>query len=357
MKKKIFTVMILAIVNAVAMAQITIQPTVSVVGFLQKDQLWNILVVNSSNTNYDCRLKLVLMDRLTGQEIFTATTAQFTLTTGAKQINVNTLNPVQYNYLSGYQNNNLQGLIPAGTYSACYGLSEISAKGVNLAEECINFDAEPLSPPMLIFPSDSSQAETAPAQFSWIPPTPVAMFDRLHYEILITEINQGQKATEAIQENLPFYSEGNLPSNLLGYPGTSPAFEKEKWYAWQVIARDDRQYAGKSNVWVFRIGKEPDDQIMPGDIYLLLKDEKTGTYQLNNRTLHIKYFSPSTSYNGKIIFSNEKGNEVKTDKLKIKQGDNYFDFRLTNRFQPNTPYTLTITDKENKPHTLTFRTN
>ncbi len=151
---------------------------------------------------------------------------------------------MQYNYIVSGIGNRLQGLIPAGSYMACYRLVNSTSKD-NLAEECVPFDAEPLSPPMLIFPADSAQLEAAPNQLSWTPPAPDGMFDRLHYEIVITEINEGQKASEAIQENLPFYSDGSLYTNVMNYSGTGSSFEKDKWYAWQVIAKDDGNYAGE----------------------------------------------------------------------------------------------------------------
>jgi hypothetical protein len=216
--------------------------------------LWNILVVNNGGTAYNnCRLNLILRDRLTGQEIFTASTALFNIASGAKQFNINTLSPVQYNYLAGIGNNNLQALIPVGVYTACYSLSGYSLKDVTLAEDCVQFDAEPLSPPMLIFPADSSALDNKPNQFSWTPPTPAAMFSQLHYEILITQVQEGQKADEAIQQNIPFYTEGGLFNSLLNYPGSAWAFEKDKWYAWQIVAKDDKSYAAKSEVWVFKI--------------------------------------------------------------------------------------------------------
>ena len=254
MKKYFFTIILLALANATLFAQVTIQPNVPAIGIIQKNQLWNVLIVNSSNNAYlDCRLKLLLRDRETGQDIFTEITASFNIDAGAKQLNINALNPVQYNYLSGIPNNNLLGLISTGSYTACYSLI---SKSLNIAEECIQFDTEPLSPPMLIFPADSSLLDIAPTQFSWTAPTPAEMFDRLHYEILITEIQNEQKANEAIQQNIPFYNDGTLFSNVLNYPSSSQAFEKNKWYAWQVIAKDDKSYAGKSEVWVFKIQNE-----------------------------------------------------------------------------------------------------
>jgi hypothetical protein len=254
MKKYFFTILLLALANASVYAQVTIQPNVPAAGIIQKNQLWNVLIVNSSNNAFfGCRLNLLLRDRATGQEIFTATTAEFIIDAGVKQLNINTLNPIQYNYLSGVANNNLQGLIATGSYTACYSLT---SKLLNIAEECIPFDTEPLSPPMLIFPADSSVLDIAPTQLSWTAPTPADMFDRLQYEILITEVQDGQKANEAIQQNLPFYNDGNLFNNVLNYPTSAQAFEKNKWYAWQIIARDDKTYAGKSEVWVFKIQSE-----------------------------------------------------------------------------------------------------
>ena len=71
MKKIFFTVLMFTMAGYFVKAQITLQPNVPAVGLIQKNQLWNVLVINSSNTTYfDCRLNLVLRDRLTGQEIF-----------------------------------------------------------------------------------------------------------------------------------------------------------------------------------------------------------------------------------------------------------------------------------------------
>jgi hypothetical protein len=251
--KKIFLGFAILLLAEQLVAQVTMQLSVPATGMIQKNQLWNVLVVNPTNKQYDCRLELVLRDRITGQEVMTATTGQFTIASGSKQLNATVLSPIQYNNILSGIDTRLQGLLPTGSYTACYASSSITLKETNLAEECISFDAEPLSPPMLIFPADSAELDNAPTQLSWTPPTPEGMFDRLHYEIAITEIKDGQKAPEAIQENLPFYADGALYTNNMNYPGTATSFEKDKWYAWQVVARDDRNYAGKSEVWVFKV--------------------------------------------------------------------------------------------------------
>lgn len=355
MKKEFFTVLILLIINATTIAQVTLQPVLPPTGMIAQNQLWNVLVVNSSSITYNCTLKLVLSDRQTGQPVFTAFTAPFAVAGGAKQLNTNTLSPIQYNFISGVFNSSPAGLLPAGSYTACYSLSSPAGKGDDLADECVQFDAEPLNPPLLISPSDSSRLQIMPGQFSWTPPSPAGMFDRLHYEILITEIREGQNANEALQENIPFYNEGTLINNMLNYPGTATGFEKGKWYAWQVVARDDRQYAGKSDVHVFTIEEDSNKISLQPDIYLLLEDHAKGTYELTNRKLNIKYFSFDKDHEAQIVFSDNKGNTIKTNKRKVSQGQNYFEFRLGNRFNSNTIYTVIITDNQNKKHSLTFR--
>jgi hypothetical protein len=358
MKKIFIALIILLSTQAAAIGQVTIQPGLPAVGLIQKNQLWNVLVVNGSAAAYKCILAISLKDRSTGIDILTATSGQFDVNAGAKQLNVNLLSPIQYNYVTGGADNRMQGLLPAGTYMACYQLVAVSTgKPETLAEECVQFDAEPLSPPMLIFPADSSLLETLPNQFSWIPPTPEGMFDRLRYELVITEIKEGQKAEEALQVNIPFYNDGALFSNRMNYPASAIAFEKEKWYAWQVTARDDKAYGGKSEVWVFKITKEAKTVNLVNDIYLLMQDEVKGTYQINSKNLHIKYFSYSSDDGAQVIFSDEKGNAIKTVKQKIVQGDNYFSFSLTHQFQPGKVYRVTVAEKNNKHHTLTFSIN
>src|SRR5882757_3802717 len=291
MKRTLFTMLLLTGMCTLSVAQVTIQPALPSVGLVQKDQLWNLSVINSSTKTYECRLELVLRDRLTGQEIITASTGIFTLQPGARQLNVNALSPIMYNYIAPGTDNKLQGLLPAGMYTACYTLASTATKEADLAQECVSFDTEPLSPPMLIFPADSSLLDIAPKQFSWTPPTPAGMFDRLHYEVLIVEINEGQKANEAIQQNLPFYNDDNVFTNMLNYSSATTNFEKDKWYAWQVIAKDDRNYAGKSETWVFKIKDKIPDSIPP-ESYADAKPYYSGKKYFFTNSVRFSFFNP-----------------------------------------------------------------
>lgn len=354
MKKYVLLLFAAALVYS-APAQISIQPVLPFAGIVQKSNLWNIAVINTSTGIFDCRLELVLRNRATGLEVLTATTGQFQISPGAKQLNASLLIPVQYNYMSGNSFNRSDDFLPIGDYTACYRLTANSKNLV--AEECASFDVEPLSPPMLINPADSSKLNVQPSQFSWIAPAPMNLFSRLQYEVLITEILPGQKAEEAMQQNLPFYTEPNISVNNLSYNSMASQFEKDKWYAWQVVARDDNNYAGKSEVWVFKITPDSLKTQPENDIFLLLDDGVKGTYTLINRVLHIKYLSQNKLYTGKAVFTDQEGKIIHTIEQKINQGENYFDFKLGNQFKSNTVYGFTIYDNQNKMHTLSFSLN
>ncbi|HMJ45747.1 MAG TPA: hypothetical protein VK498_00360, partial [Ferruginibacter sp.] len=172
MKKIIIGILLAIASSSFVEAQVSLQPNIPAVGLIQKDQLWNVLIINNTTTQFICRLELVLRDRSSGQEILTASTIQFVISQGTKQLNLNILNPVQYNYILAGANNNLSGLLPAGSYTACYTLVTVDGKNTDLSQECIQFDTEPLTPPMLIYPADSALLDIVPSQLSWIPPTP-----------------------------------------------------------------------------------------------------------------------------------------------------------------------------------------
>ena len=331
MKNILFTMAMATFVQIASHAQVTMQPAIPAIGLIQKNQLWSILVVNNTGNVYNAKLDLVLTDRATGQEIMTAGTGQFVVHAGTKQLNADALTPIQYTSLNSSVDSKMQGLIPVGTYTACYSLTAIGLKEGLLSEECVSFDVEPLSPPILMFPADSSSLEPVASQFSWIPPTPVGLFNNLRYEVLITEIKDGQKANEAIEENLPFYNDGNQLSTNMVYPGSAPAFEKEKWYAWEVIARDDKSYAGKSEVWVFKVA-EPSvvKMIIEQTPFIKMKKDNPEKGIAPNSILKLSYINETTDSIAevKIIDLNSQNKTIGQFNIALKPGENLIQYNL-----------------------------
>ncbi|MDQ2863616.1 MAG: hypothetical protein M3R50_08225 [Bacteroidota bacterium] len=309
--------------NTGAIGQLTLQANIPPVGFIQKGQLWNILVVNNSAVSHNCKLNLSLKERNTGQDVLNATTGFFNISKGALQLSENILNPIQYNYISAGASAHLQGLLPVGAYTACYTLTEASEE-VELAENCFEFDVEPLSPPLLAFPADSTQSEAQPLQFIWMPPTPAGMFSRLHYEILITGVNDNQKADEAIQQNIPFYNTGDIVNNTLSYSGNNLSFEKDKWYAWQIIARDDNSYAAKSEAWVFKVDSPSVEKIVLNDApYLKMKKSGPEKGMAPNGILKLSYVNETTDSIATILITDLNGDKQSLQfKTPVHAGEN-----------------------------------
>lgn len=362
--RKILTAVAAALIaSACVQAQVYIQTTLPTVGLVQKNQLWNLVLINGTTGSMEGKLELVLRDRQTGMELMTATTSRFSLPKGSLSVNVNILNPIQYNYLGMEPGSMFSGLLPAGVYIACYLFTKITAdKPEPLAEECVSFDIEPLSPPMLIFPGDSSELEAMPAQFTWTPPTPAGMISRLQYEILITEIKPGQKADEAMQDNMSFYNSANVMNNFLTYPATLPAFEKEKWYGWQVVARDDKNYAGKSEVWVFKVKKESElEKIIRGTPYIKMKPDLPELGIAPNGILKISYFNRSTDSTANVFLYNlsedDGGRKQPSIAVKIIPGENQLQLNLKKiiHLSEESTYKAEIISSSGERNSILFR--
>jgi len=88
-----------------------------------------------------------------------------------------------------------------------------------------------------------------------------------------------------------------------------------------------------------------------------LDDKAIGTYITKSDVLHVKYYSFSAPYTAQLNCTDERGNVVKNITQKIIQGDNYFDLNLATGFEQNKTYKPSLTDSENKTHTLTFSIN
>ena len=310
--KKIILLLGLQIALTVVNAQYSLQPMLPTKGMIQKSSLWNILIINNSQNSIAGRLELILRDRTSGLEQITATTNQITIEKGARQLNNTLLAPIQYNFLNeGFIKQN-QDLIPIGNYTACYRFTNPNGQNITLVEECVQFDVEPLSPPMLVTPNDNAELAIQPTQFSWSPPTPIGLFNQLKYDVVIVEVLPEQKPEEAIQQNLPIYTENNTPNNFINYKGSKLNFQKDKLYAWQVIAKDNSEYAAKSEVWSFKVvAKETNTaKVINSSPYVILQDIVTQYAVAPNGILKLFYNNKNSSDRLNITLEEQNSNST-----------------------------------------------
>jgi hypothetical protein len=336
-------------------AQVTINAQLPPGGFVQKDQLWYLILANNKADVIDVNIKMSLQDAVTGQIVMSANSGSILLGKGIKIITSRDIQPITYNYNAADFS---RGYLPMGSYIACYQVYHIGEKGDEpLGDECVRINIDPLSPPLLNSPEDKSEVQSPYPQFTWMPPTPFDMFNNLNYEILVTEVMPGQSSTEAIQYNTPQYTKSNILQTYESYPSSFSALDTGKIYAWQVVARNGLDYAVKTEVWTFKIKQAESFGEPVNGIYILLDNDITGTYSVTGDTLHVKYTSRSSTDSTNLVFTDQQGNIVKQILKEIKPGDNYIDLGIGNDFQPGNTYRLTITDAFNRRHSLRFRIN
>ncbi|HTC01295.1 MAG TPA: hypothetical protein VK705_11500 [Ferruginibacter sp.] len=355
MKKLVVIVFLFS--NYWSIAQVTLQPLLPQVGLFQKSQLWNILAINTSSVPLQCYVVLSLQDRQSGTEIISATSSDFALDKGSKQLNVASLTPIQYTYFS-FGGDKMNDFLTVGSYMACFKLIGVGHESGELAEACVPFDVEPLSPPMLIMPADSSVLQVQPTQFTWQPPAPLTMFQQLHYELLIVEILPNQRPEEAIELNAPFFMDLNVTGNIMNYTGAYPSLDQDKWYAWQVVAQDGQSYAAKTQVWDFKVDQNSIPLSIPTEMpYATLKRNLEAGSVVCKADLRIEYDNQinDKTINYKISALGNANNKIAmSGVLKLTSGKNFIDIPLDGSFNTNKTYLFQLTNSRSENWNVKF---
>jgi hypothetical protein len=358
MKAKFWSKLILSVLfgSSVAMVrgQIGIIP-LAVSPLFLKTQLWNVSVSNTGAATQG-RIQLDMKDVQTHQSVLSAVSAPFRIATGASMVQLQAMEPITYSYNSPIVvDRTPNGPLPVGQYQVCYELLlSVGETQGPVAEDCEEIAVEPLSPPLLTMPDDDSVVTVPQPNFTWMPPTPLNMFSDLTYDILISEVYDGQSLTDAIQKNLPIQQAQGLQQPFLTYPLQGPQLEDGKTYAWQVIARDHSQYAAKSEVWSFRTQT---NKVIIGNnnsMYILMDGHTSGIGTSDSSMLCVKYVSAAVAYQASILLTDPKGGVLMTTQCQIKQGDNYLNIPLNGNFERKHNYTAVFRDRGGKQTSVTF---
>ena len=335
-------------------SQVTVSVQLPAAGLIQKDQLWNLVVVNNSNELLDAAVTLNLQDAVTGQLVLSGSTRNFLIGKGVKMLSYRDIYPVQYNYLAAELSANY---IPLGSYIACYRVFKKEKLNGSLADECIRVNINPLSPPLLNTPVDKSELQISYPQFSWMPPSPLEMFTNLNYDISVVEILEGQSSSEAIQNNSPVYANSNIRNPFETYPASYSALVPGKNYAWQVTAKNAVDYSAQSEIWTFTV-KQPDSTVVtvstPAYISIGNSSSFPGVNYIKEKNLFIKYYSYEKERQADVKIFSADGKLMQEIKQKIIYGDNFMLFKLNRFFEEGKIYRLEITGLQGQKHTVQF---
>ncbi len=350
---KRFPVFAALLLPVFTLAQVTVNVQLPPAGMIQKDQLWNLVLVNN-NASTDVIVALDIQDAVSGQPVLSARSRSFMLGKGLKVINIQDVQPVQYNHMAAELSG---GYLPLGSYIACYRVVRNDKGPEPLGDECVRINVSPLSPPILNTPADHSELPGGYPQFSWLPPSPMDMFSNLWYELLVAEVLPGQSATEAVLYNVPVYAGHNLPSPYENYPASFSKLKPGQQYAWQVTARNGLNYAAQTEVWTFFI--KSSDSLKESKIsgsYLILKkgEEAGGTSYISTDILAVRYYSFDAAHETLVHFLTEDGKLLKEVKQVTGYGDNIFRFRLGNEFKKETVYIIEIKDQQKNKYSSRF---
>lgn len=358
MRKRALIICFFLAAVSIARAQVSMTLQVPPAGVLVKPQLWNMLLVNASSYSLIVEVNLVIIDEKNNQTVLTASTMPISLPRGAKQLQAKDLGAIQYNVDPAYRTDgNPNGLLPIGTFQACY--SVVSAgKEAPLAQTCIQVNVDPLSPPLLNSPADSGQVYTPYPQFTWLPPTPPAMFSDLSYTLVLVSVLPGQSSGDALQENVPVYSGGFIRNLYLNYPSSYPALDTSKIYAWRIVALNAGQPAGMSDIWTFKYVRNiPGLKAANGDSYMSLKREQDPSIASSGDLLKLAYenMALDTTVTFTVTSIQDKGNPVvQQGTVRLRYGQNFLQIPLTGGYAQSKVYLFQLVNRRNEKWNIKF---
>jgi len=342
-------------------AQVSMTLQVPPTGLLLKNQLWNLVLVNASNSNALVKVNLVLLDVQTNQPVITAVSAPLALSKGARQLQARDVSPVQYTYSipAARVDMDPNGMLPAGRYQACY--SVVSAeKGVTFVENCISVNVDPLSPPLLNTPANEDKLLTPYPQFTWLPPTPLGLFNDLGYAIVIVEVLPGQGKADAIQQNIPLNATVYTKDLFWNYPASTRSLDTGKVYAWRVVAMNSGKAVALSDIWTFKVSKvKPGFEPVKEVPYVEVKRAEDAVIATAGSVLRITYDNAAADSSVKYTITSieEPGNPVVQEgELAVKYGQNQLQVPLkkNKRIVENKVYLFRFTSSRNESWSVKF---
>ncbi|MBS4065889.1 MAG: hypothetical protein KGZ74_15120 [Chitinophagaceae bacterium] len=328
-------IIVMFMMHAKTKAQLAVNLQLQPSGIIQKQQLWNIAVVNGSSERIPMLIELNVFDSRNGNRVFSSVSKILIIAQGAKQITIHDVMPIQYQYLNPlYQIDASQNsLLPVGVFRFCYNFFRTGDKGSELLlEECRTMEVGPLSPPMLNLPQDSAVLSNKHPQFVWIPPVPLQTFKNLNYELRVVELQKGQNSSEALQKNLPFAEKGNIREPYFSYPSSLPAFDTATMYAWQITAYDANGYSVKSEVWSFSIKNRNPSGLKLSTAYVWLKQGEDPSMFVSSG--HVKFSYENMRNDSLVTYRVVAGNkeqQVRQGSIKLSPGQNFIDLDFGNK--------------------------
>ena len=192
-----------------------------------------------------------------------------------------------------------------------------------------------------MIPEDLAVIDGQRPFFTWLPPAPMQMFNRLTYDFKLVEVRSRQSPEAALQQQLPLLYKTGVLTNNFAYPASAAHLDTGKNYAWQVIAVNNGVPLASSEIWTFRL-KRPVEDMPQGDdgqpYYKLQLGENSG-YFVCNGILKIAYENRGNETTASIrVFDITQKNkkEITTTPIiqPLKNGENFISYDLSDNTSP-----------------------
>ncbi len=218
---------------------------------------WNIDVMKSDQTNLSIQLKVTLQSSQ-GKLLVEAFANTITLTNAVTNLNIQTVtvNKIQYYDNEVQRSNQITGSFPAGNYQYCiYALNTIT--GEVKTQQCNNITIRNLTPPVLIYPFNSTTIQEKNPMLTWLSPGANTAGLSINYTLTLVELYPKQNAIDGLLRNRPLLYQNKITTTSLQYPFNAPPLAYGKNYAWQVEAYDaSQQSLGVTEIWSFTLAPD-----------------------------------------------------------------------------------------------------
>jgi hypothetical protein len=309
------------------------------------DGLFNCRIINSGATQ-NGYLTITVTERK-GGIICQVRTAEFSVLPGSNPIPVSATRAASVNFASNRlgQLTAASRSFPEGDYDYCFALNYVHSDNPP-EEQCFSYTLAPFAELNLIDPYNKDKICDKRPLLTWEPLIPGVPGS--YYQLVLTEIQKGQSATEAMNYNLPLINQSNILSPILPYPSIAQELVNKKRYAWQVTAYKDQTILNRSDIWEFVVDCRDTvkaDSVIRG--YRSIDDLSKGNYYIAKGKIRFALVNPyqQQQLKYKINPLDDPSKVIKgLPAIKLLNGDNTItiDLSANNRFKAGKYYVLSV---------------
>jgi hypothetical protein len=325
---------------------------------------WNIDFIYSGTKPVNGIIEATIADNK-GRKILTMRSEPLTINPGSNLISAFdvSIRTKQY-FVAGFaEHENVQGSLPAGTYTICYvaycSIPDCGGAGqsalYNELPECLQVNVEPPTPLLLAWPEDGAETDLRRPTFTWIPPMPLAQVSGFSYTYSLYQVQNRQTCNEAVLRNPPMYRSTGIGEPTLQYPPELDDLDTGKNYCWKVDGMLSDVQVAQSEVWRLRVRNQSIKK--DSNVYVKLTTTDQDIHHIRNNLFFI-YDELYSSEKLMVELFDPQGKKIPIDQVfNITYGQNRLELKIDElNLKKGIIYILKVKDQANRTYNLRFQT-